>query len=140
MTGSWFFHLLEGFIRHFPFLADVTLPWQWQWMRFLILFCLVMIFVMVVYRATSPRKRPRPPILPGAFAASAALVGASAIFSYFIGLSTRYSMVYGPLVSVIVLLVWLYLCGTVIILGNCVNRVWYDRKKRGKRGKDSGTV
>ena len=140
LTGSWFFHLLEGFIRHFPFLADVTLPWQWQWMRFLILFCLVMIFVMVVYRATSPRKRPRPPILPGAFAASAALVGASAIFSYFIGLSTRYSMVYGPLVSVIVLLVWLYLCGTVIILGNCVNRVWYDRKKRGKRGKGSGTV
>ena len=38
-------------------------------------------------------------------------------------------MVYGPLVSVIVLLVWLYLCGTVIILGNCVNRVWYERQQ-----------
>ena len=87
-----------------------------------------MIFVMVVYRATSPRKRPRPPILPGAFAASAALVGASAIFSYFIGLSSRYSLVYGSLGSVMILLVWLYLCGNIVILGSCFNRTWYGRK------------
>ena len=128
LTGNWFFHLLEGFIHRFPRLAHIKLPWEWQWMRFLILFCLVMAVVMLVYRATSPRGRPRPPILTGAFLASAALVLASILFSYFIGLSSRYSLVYGSLGSVVILLVWLYLCGNIIILGSCFNRVWYGRK------------
>ena len=133
LTGNWFFHLLEEFIHHFPRLAHLTLPWQWQWMRFLILFCLVMIFVMVVYRSTAPRVKPRPPVLLGAFLTSAALVLSSILFSYFIGLSSRYSLVYGSLASVVILLVWLYLCGTIVILGSCFNRVWYSRKKEKKK-------
>ena len=128
LTGNWFFHLLEEFIHRFPRLAHVKLPWEWLWMRFFILFCLVMAVVMLVYRATAPRGRPRPPILTGAFLASGALVLASVLFSYFIGLSSRYSLIYGSLGSVVILLVWLYLCGNIIILGSCFNRVWYGRK------------
>lgn len=130
LTGNWFFHLLEQFIHHFPRFSHIKLPWQWQWMRFLILFCLVMVVVMLVYRATVPRGKPQPPILTGAFLASAALVLSSILFSYFIGLSSRYSLVYGSLGSVVILLVWLYLCGNIIILGSCFNRVWYERKRK----------
>lgn len=129
LTGNWFFHLLEEFIHRFPRLAHVTLPWQWQWMRFVLLFCLVMVFVMLLYRATAPREKPRPPVIFGAFLASVALVAASVIFSYFIGLSSRYSLVYGSLASVVILLVWLYLLGNILILGNCFNWVWYTHKK-----------
>jgi len=129
LTGNWFFHLLEDLIHRIPRLSGVTLPWDWQWMRFIILFCLVLVFVMVLYKATAPRGRPRAPVLTGAFIASAALVLFSILFSYFIGLSSRYSLVYGSLASVVILLVWLYLCGTILILGNCFNRVWYGRKK-----------
>ncbi len=129
LTGNWFFHLLEQFIHRFPRLAHITLPWEWQWMRFVILFALVMLFMMLVYRATAPRGKPRPPVLTGAFLASVALVGASVLFSYFIGLSSRYSLVYGSLASVVILLVWLYLIGNIIILGNCFNAVWYRHKK-----------
>lgn len=131
LTGNWFFRLVEGVLRRIPALAGVRLPWQWQWLRFLVLFCLVMAFVMLLYRATAPRGKPRPPVLLGAFLASAALVGASILFSYFIGLSSRYSLVYGSLASVIILLVWLYLCGNIIILGSCFNRVWYRRRASG---------
>lgn len=130
LTGNWFFHLLEDFIHQFPRLSHIKLPWEWQWMRFFLLFCLLLIFVMLLYRATAPRGHPNPPILTGAFLASAALVLSSVLFSYFIGLSSRYSLVYGALGSVVILLVWLYLCGTIVILGSCFNRVWYDRKKR----------
>ena len=128
LTGNWFFHLLEGFLQRFPRLSHIKLPWQWQWMRFLILFFLVMAVVMLIYRATVPRGKPRPPVLTGAFLASVALVLASAVFSYFISLSSRYSLVYGSLASVVILLVWLYLCGNIVILGSCFNRVWYGRK------------
>ena len=62
--------------------------------------------------------------------ATVALVAASMLFSWFIGLSSRYSLVYGSLASVIILLVWLYLCGNILILGNVFNYVWYKRKKR----------
>ena len=135
LTGNWFFHTVEEFLHQFPRLAHVTLPWEWQWMRFVILFFLVMVFVMLVYRATVPRERPRPPVVFGAFLASVALVAASAIFSYFIGLSSRYSLVYGSLASVAILLVWLYILGNILILGNCVNWVLYQRKRQ-KAGSD----
>lgn len=133
LTGNWLFQLLEDLLRKIPALSEVRLPWEWQWMRFVILFCFLLMVVMLIYKAASPRGHASPPILIGAFFASAVLVLASAIFSYFIGLSSRYSMVYGSLASLMILLVWLYLCGTIVILGSCVNCVWYRRKSEGKK-------
>lgn len=124
LTGNWFFHLV---VRHFPWVSHLL--GNWQWMRFLILFCLVMVFVLLVYRAVAPRGDPRPPVLSGGILASVSLVGASMLFSWFIGVSSRYALVYGSLASVIILLVWLYLCGNVLILGNVFNYVWYKRKQ-----------
>lgn len=124
LTGNWFFHLV---VRHFPWVSHLL--GNWQWMRFLILFCLVMVFVLLVYRAVAPRGDPRPPILTGGILASVSLVGASMLFSWFIGMSSRYALVYGSLASVIILLIWLYLCGNILILGNVFNYVWYQRKQ-----------
>lgn len=130
LTGNWFFHLVEDLIHRIPRFQTVTLPWDWQWLRFPILFAMVLLFMLLVYRATTPRAKPRPPVFGGAFLASAALVGFSVLFSHFIGLSSRYSLVYGSLASVIILLVWLYLCGNIVILGACFNRVWYGRRRK----------
>lgn len=125
LTGEWLFQLIE---RYLP-VSVGHLPWAWQWIRFLVLFCLVLLFVLLAYRLSAPRGRPRPPILTGAVLASAALVAASVLFSWFIGRSSRYSLIYGSLASVIILLVWLYLCGNILILGNVFNCVWYRHKK-----------
>ena len=130
LTGNWFFHLLEGLLLEITGRDFIPLPWSWQWMRFLVLFCLVLVFVLILYRATAPRGKPRHPVMIGALVAAVSLVAASSIFSAIISLSSRYSLVYGSLASVIVLLVWLYLCGTIVIMGSCVNRVWYGRYRR----------
>lgn len=124
LTGNWFFHMVEEFLH-----LENQLP-DWQWMRFVILFALVLLFILLLYRVTAPIGKPRPPVLTGAFLASVALVAASILFSIFIGMSSRYSLVYGSLASVIILLVWLYLCGNILILGNVFNCVWYRRKKK----------
>ena len=50
--------------------------------------------------------------------------------SWFIGMSSRYALVYGSLASLIILLVWLYLCGNILLLGAVVGRVLEDRLKR----------
>lgn len=121
LTGTWFFHLMG---RYFPWITQLLS--SWQWMRFVILFCLVLLFILLVYRVSAPRGKPRPPVLTGAVLATLALVASSALFSWFIGLSSRYSLVYGSLASVIILLVWLYLCGNILIIGNVFNYVLYQ--------------
>lgn len=123
LTGEWFIRLLE---RVLPFSLPVT---NWSWLRFFILFCLVLALILSVYRLSIPREEPRPPLFTGALLATATLVAASGVFSWFIGMSTRYSLVYGSLASVIILLVWLYLCGNILILGNVFNCVRYRRRK-----------
>lgn len=127
LTGEWLFHLIEQYLHVNT--AYFSWIWDWQWLRFLILFFLVLLFVLLAYRLSAPRGKPRPPILTGGVLAAVALVAASALFSWFIGMSSRYSLVYGSLASVIILLVWLYLCGNILILGNVFNCVWYKHKK-----------
>ena len=52
------------------------------------------------------------------------------LFSWFIGMSSRYALVYGSLASLMILLVWLYFCGNLLLLGVAVNRVWTRRRKK----------
>lgn len=125
LTGEWLFRLAAQYLH----MDAAALPWDWQWLRFFLLFALVLFFVLVVYRMAAPRSKPRPPIFTGAVLAAAALVGASVLFSWSIEMFSRYSLVYGSLASVIILLAWLSLCGNILMLGNVFNCVWYRHKK-----------
>ena len=87
----------------------------------------------VMKKMAAPLDKPRPPVVPGALAASAALAAASMIFSLLMGNSARYSLVYGSLASVIIMLVWLYLCGNILIMGNVVIFVLFTHRKEARR-------
>ncbi|NBI66457.1 YihY/virulence factor BrkB family protein [Pseudoflavonifractor sp. 60] len=131
-TGEWFFWLLE---EHLPRgLAELIPPLSglWQWMRYLLLFCFVLLLVLIIYRAGTPKRAMRTRIvLLSSVLAALAMVAASVLFSGFIGMSSRYALVYGSLASLIILLVWLYLCGNILLLGAVVGRVLEERM-RGK--------
>lgn len=130
-TGEWFFWLLEE--RLPGRIAQLVPPLSglWRWMRYLLLFCFVLLLVLVVYRAGTPRRamRTRMVVLSSLLAA-AAIAAASAVFSWFIGMSSRYALIYGSLASLIILLVWLYLCGCILLLGAVVGRVLENRWKK----------
>lgn len=120
VTGNWFFHLLGSLLG----LEDLVSRFgTWQWVKYLFLLAVVFLFILLLYRFVAPLRRPRPSVVWGALLASVALAAASVLFSYFMGRSTRYSLVYGSLASVIILLVWLYLCGNILILGSAFNYV-----------------
>jgi len=130
VTGNWFFHLLgqllklEGLVERFG---------TWQWVKYLLLLGIVFLFILLLYRFAAPLDKPRPPVVPGALAASVALAIASMVFSLLMGNSARYNLIYGSLASVILLLVWLYLCGNILIMGNVVNYVLFThRRERGR--------
>lgn len=122
-TGDWFFGLLE---RNLPQRVVQLLPLSalsslWLWMRYLLLFCFVLLLVLVVYRAGAPRKLVRNrTVFFSALCTACVMVAASVLFSWFIGMSSRYELVYGSLASLIILLVWLYFCGNVLLLGAVV--------------------
>ena len=126
VTGNWFFRLL-GPALGLEGLADRLIAWQWS--KYALLLSMVFLFILLLYRFAAPPGKPRPPVVPGALGASAALVAASAVFASLMGNSTRYPLVYGSLASVIILLVWLYLCGNILILGNAVNCVLFTRRR-----------
>lgn len=122
LTGSWSLRLLNDWFH----LSSLT--GDWHWIRFLLLFSMALAFLACFYRAIAPKGDPHPPVLLGSFLTAVALAGASILFSWFISMSSRYSLVYGSLASVIILMVWLYLCGSVLLAGNVFNYVWYRHK------------
>jgi len=130
VTGNWFFHLLgqvfklEGLVERFG---------AWQSIKYLLLLAMVFLFILLLYRFAAPLNRPRPPVVPGALTAAAALAIASMVFSVLMGNSTRYSLIYGSLASVIIMLVWLYLCGNILIMGNVINYVLFTHRKEARR-------
>ena len=124
LTGNWFFHLLE---RYLPF-RWIHILGDWQWSKYFLLFGVVFFLVIAIYLLSAPAGKTRAPVFLGAFLASVAMAAASWVFSLFISMSSRYSLIYGSLASLIILLVWLYLCGNILILGNVFNCVRYRRK------------
>lgn len=124
LTGNWFMNLVKSLV---PF----TVPVYWPLIRLLVMFGAALLFLSLLYRLTAPggRNRPRPPVFSGAAMTSLMLTLSSHLFSTFISLSSRYSVVYGSLASVVILMLWLYLCGNIVILGNVFNYVWWQRKR-----------
>ena len=131
-TGDWFFQVLEARLPS-P-LAELIplrlLSQLWGWLRYLLLFFCVLLLVLAVYRMGTPPplRREKKVLRLTALLSAGALVACSVLFSWFIGMSSRYSLVYGSLASLIILLVWLYFCGNILLVGAVAGRVWFHRR------------
>lgn len=131
-TGDWFFQVLEE--RLPPPLAELIplrlLSQLWGWLRYLLLFFCVLLLVLAVYRMGTPPplRREKKVLRLTALLSAGALVACSVLFSWFIDMSSRYSLVYGSLASLIILLVWLYFCGNILLVGAVAGRVWFRRR------------
>ena len=120
VTGGWFFRRLGRLLGLDDLAGRLHL---WQGAKYGMMLAVVFLFIFLVYRFAAPPGRSRPPSAVGALAAAVTMVGASVVFGWFVGRFANYSLVYGSLASVVVLLVWLYLCGNILILGSVVNHV-----------------
>jgi len=125
VTGGWLMEEVEAMTGIYGLAAI------WQSLRFVVLFTVAVIVVHLIYIFTVP-KEPRIRHLPGALLATVALVAGSMIFSLFMGASARYPLIYGSLASFILLMIWCYLCGNILIVGKIFNFVLHRRKERRK--------
>ena len=134
LTGNWFFSLIESLL-----VVEIR-TYYWQWIRFLLLFIIVYAFLMLLYRVTLPDITPRPIVKYGAFIATVALVIVSVIFSAIMGASTKYSLVYGSLTAMILLMLWLFVVAIILLVGSDLNYVVYKHRMAQMNGEKLGEL
>ena len=114
LTGKRFLLWLDALMPR------VSIIWSWTWVRFLVLFAILLMMILVLYRLTTPRRTPHR-VLPGALFSAVGIVVMSILLSWLIGNSAKYSLVYGSLASVVILLFWFHVFGLLLILGVVLN-------------------
>ncbi len=119
VTGEW----IMGWVEE-TFHWGVVVP-LWRRLRFVLLFAVFFLFITLLTRLATPKHLRLTPLIVSSFLSSFALVAASMLFSRFISFSARYPLVYGSLMSMIVMILWLYLCGNILLAGNIISSVWY---------------
>ena len=95
----------------------------WHVLRFVIiaayLLCvLIMLYIIVPNQRITVRQA-----LPGAFFAMLAWLAASIGFSFYVENMARYSFIYGSIGAMIVLMLWLYLTGIILVMGGELNYI-----------------
>ena len=107
-------------------LPSLGLSFSWTRMRFVSLGCVAFLLFWGVF-ALSKNGRYR--TWPGAAFSAVGTVGMSFIFSAFIAASAQYSLVYGSLASLILMMLWLFLASQIILIGVALNVALRDRAK-----------
>lgn len=115
LSGEWLMEILEINLGFFGILA------MWPWLRFVLLLLLLFGIIYGMYIISAPKETKKTQRLPGAVIAAVALVIASVIYSRMISASIRHEILYGSLASIIILMIWLYTCGVILIMGNVFN-------------------
>ena len=109
--------LLNLLNEKIPFL-DISRGWLL--LKYIILGALLFLILFGIYSVSRP-KGSRLAVWPGAILATLEMVAISLVFSSFIYASARYSLVYGSMASVILLMYWMYLECQNIYLGAAFN-------------------
>ena len=118
-------------IREWLPLAMIDVNWvdvNWHEIKYLLLALIMFLLLWGIYRFAR-KKGIRYYTWPGAIFATFGIVAMSLIFSGFIAVSARYSLVYGSLASVILLMYWIYLICQVIYIGAALNVSLRDLKR-----------
>lgn len=107
--------------------AELGLPVEfavlWRRLRFPVTALLMYFALFLLYAVAQDARRPVGDLWPGAVAALFGWMGVSLIYSLYVERVASYSLLYGPLGTAVVLLIWLHLSSAVLILGAECNGV-----------------
>lgn len=85
--------------------------------RWIVIVLALLLAVALVYQLAPNRKQHFRLITAGSATATVLLIGASIAFSLYTANFTDYSAIYGSIGAVVMLMLWLYIAGLVILLG-----------------------
>ncbi|WP_240793427.1 YihY/virulence factor BrkB family protein [Psychrobacillus vulpis] len=111
-----YFGFEEGFVR------------LWNSLRWTISPLLIFLILSALYWIVPNKKLFLRSIFPGAAFATLGWIIVSLGFSYYVSNFASYSSTYGSIGGIIVLMLWLYLTGIILLVGGQVNAVMQERK------------
>ena len=106
----------ENFIRITDYLLGI-----WQYVRFIPAALLMYAALGILYAAALDKKQPIRTLLPGIVASMTSWMIVSILFSFYVENFGNYSLIYGTLGAVIMLLMWLYMTALILIMGAELN-------------------
>lgn len=113
----------------------VTIPSMlirlWNVLRVLVAPLFLFLMLAFLYAVVGYGKYRFSQALPGAGFAVVLWYLSTTAFSYYVNNMSRYSVLYGSLAAFMVLMLWFYLTGVVIILGGELNHILADTSDKG---------
>lgn len=97
-----------------------------QVLRWVVSVFVIIFILMMMYRFAPNKKIPFKNILPGAITTSVLWIIASLGFSFYVGNFANYSATYGSLGGMIILMIWFYLTGILLMVGAEINVILHE--------------
>lgn len=123
---------IQGFMNHhFPLIAEIT--------RYVISFRTVLMLILTVsftclYTYVPETKQSFKKQLPGAVFSTLGWVTFSFAFSIYFNNFSNFSVMYGSLTAIVLLMLWLYACICILFLGAEINHFYSGDRKSGRYG------
>ena len=124
VVGRRALYFLSGFLP-----LSETFISVWGYLRFIILGLVMAISLGILYQLALGQRRPLREVLPGVGSSLAAWLLLSMAFSYYVENVAQYARLYGSIATIVVVLLWLYMSGQVLILGAELSASLIHRKK-----------
>lgn len=102
----------------------------WNLVRSILPVLLVFVVFLVMYTTAPNIKLTIKSVIPGTIFTTIAFLVASWAFSFYISNFGNYSATYGSIAGVIIMILWLYITGVIIILGAQINAIMHKRTLR----------
>jgi membrane protein len=120
--------ILEEISRFIEFPDQLSL--LFNFLRWVVGFCVMaLVLIMLYYLAPNQRFHVKE-VLVGSIFATLSWQLISLAFSFYVTNFENYSSTYGSLGAVIILLIWFYLSGMVIVIGGVINAVLFTIKNK----------
>jgi membrane protein len=118
---SWVSHLIQ-----FPLIVTSVL----NIIRWVLGSLIMLLVLMLLYFVAPDVRHEWTNVLPGAIVATVGWQLISLGFSYYISSFANYTSTYGSLGGVILLMIWFFLTGFILMVGGEVNAIYFNRIKR----------
>lgn len=104
------------------------ISWLFSIVRIVLPFIIVLLAFMVLYTLAPNVKIKISSVIPGAVFATIVFIVGSFLFGYYVSNFSNYSKTYGSIAGIIILMLWLYITGFIIIIGAEINAIIHQRK------------
>ena len=124
---------IQGFVEHhFPVVAEIT---HYVISVRTVLLLILTIFFTFLYTYVPEKKQHFKKQLPGAIFSTLGWIAFSFAFSIYFNNFSNFSVMYGSLTAIVLLMLWLYVCICILFLGAEINYFysgdWKEQKKAG---------